>query len=347
MKAHRQYSAMLGALLTLCAPVAHAGPTVLRLHEMLAPDAAFSRLGLQAWAKGVEDDSHGQIKIEIHDSMNLGGKPAQLFDQARDGVVDLSWVVLGYSAGRFPATTTFELPFMVANGEATSRAFQTFCMAHCAAEFADVRVIAWHTHGPALIHANRAIARLEDVQGLRLRPGSAAIGQLLGKAGATPVSMPATEVYDALKSGQIEATTIPWSSEVNTAKPASDFLHFHTQAGGKRGFYTQTFALVMNKAAYAHLSPALRAVIDRHSGLRAATQFGRAMDQSDRLGREAAQSHGDTLITLTPEETARWQALGQPVIDEWLTTMKGKGLDGPALLQEARALIAKGDKRGG
>lgn len=347
MKNRNTAATALGAFLSLVAAQVQAKPVVLRLHEMLAPDAAFSRLGLLKWATLVEKESHGQIRIEIHDSMKLGGKPAQLYDQARDGTVDLSWVVLGYSAGRFPATTTFELPFMVANGEATSRALQGFCALRCKDEFADVHVIAWHTHGPALIHASRAITRLEDVRGLRLRPGTAAIGEVLGKAGAVPVAMPATEVYEALRTGQIEATTIPWSSEVNTAKPASDFLHFHTAAGGTRGFYTQTFALVMNKDAYAKLSPAQRIVIDRNSGMKTAALLGRAMDESDKLGRDMAKRHGDTLITLGADETRRWRTLAQPVIDSWLNAMKAKGMDGQGMLDQARALVSKGAKRGG
>ncbi|HZU62060.1 MAG TPA: TRAP transporter substrate-binding protein [Novosphingobium sp.] len=315
------------------------GVTTLRLHQMLPADAAFTRLGLQAWARAVEQDAGGRLRIEIHSGMELGGKPADLYDQARDGTVDLSWVVLGYTPGRFPATTTFELPFMVRSARATSQAFQSFCTLYCASAFGDVHVIAWHTHGPALIHASRPIASLDDLRGLRLRPGSAAIGQFLAAAGATTLAMPATQVYEALRSGQIDATTIPWSSEVNTSKPASDILHFHTAAGGPRGLYTQTFALVMNQAAYRRLPAPLRAVIDRHSGLAAARLFGQAMDESDRLGRTAALAHGDRLITLGPAETARWRQAAQPVIAAWRTAMQARGLEAGRLLARANALL--------
>ena len=44
--------------------------------------------------------------------MQLGGAPPQLFDQARDGVVDIVWTLPGYTAGRFPRLEVFELPFV-------------------------------------------------------------------------------------------------------------------------------------------------------------------------------------------------------------------------------------------
>ena len=46
--------------------------------------------------------------------MQLGGTPPQLYDQARDGVVDLVWTLPGNTPGRFPISETFELPFVAA-----------------------------------------------------------------------------------------------------------------------------------------------------------------------------------------------------------------------------------------
>lgn len=339
MKTFRSLVAAMAALTSLAPATLYAQPTTLRLHHMLSAQSAFSRLGLEKWARKIERDSHGQIRVELHPSMELGGKPADLYDQARDGTVDLSWIVLGYTPDRFPSSSTFELPFMVRSARQTSRALERYCETRCTADFSEVKVIAWHSHGPALIHASKPIERLEDLAGLTLRPGSAAIGQFLGDAGANTVAMPAPNVYAALRDGKIEATTIPWSSEVNTDKPVGDFLHFHTAAGGSRGLYTQTFALVMNPAAYQALPAKLRAVIDRNSGLVAATLFGAAMDRSDRLGRKIAQARGDRIITLDATESARWRERATPVVAAWRARMTARGLAADAMLAQANALL--------
>src|ERR1700754_2548881 len=89
----------------------------LRLHQFLPAAAAIPKDFLAPWARKVETDSRGRIKIELYPSLQLGGTPAQLYDQVRDGVVDLTWVPPGYTPGRFPKAETFELPFLSSDGE--------------------------------------------------------------------------------------------------------------------------------------------------------------------------------------------------------------------------------------
>ncbi|MDT9627841.1 hypothetical protein RTF48_24700, partial [Escherichia coli] len=85
---------------------------------------------LTPWVQKVEEESDGRISIELYHAMSLGGAPPQLFDQAQDGVVDLVWTIVGYTPGRFPSTEPFELPFMMVDGEITSKAFHEYCEAH-------------------------------------------------------------------------------------------------------------------------------------------------------------------------------------------------------------------------
>src|SRR5688572_32086216 len=61
--------------------------------------------------------------LSLHDALPIS--PPDLYDQARQGVVDLIWTVLGYTPGRFPKSEVFELPFMVTKGEPTSVAFRS------------------------------------------------------------------------------------------------------------------------------------------------------------------------------------------------------------------------------
>ena len=173
---------------------ANAAEVTLKLHHFLPPKSnAHARL-LDPWAKKVSELSGGKVEIQIFPSMQLGGKPPELYDQAKDGVVDIIWTVIGYTPGRFPSTEAFELPFVMTNGEATSRAFHEYCEKHCADEFKDVKVIAWHTHGPGLIHSKTPVNKLEDMQGLKIRGGSRTINEMLTRLGAEPIGMPVPAV---------------------------------------------------------------------------------------------------------------------------------------------------------
>ncbi len=81
------------------AGAASAQEVTLTLHQFLPPQASVPRLVLDVWADKVEQDSGGRIKIDRYPSMQLGGKPPELMDQAIDGVADIVWTVVGYTPG--------------------------------------------------------------------------------------------------------------------------------------------------------------------------------------------------------------------------------------------------------
>ncbi len=320
-------------------PVFGQQPITLRLHQMLPPQATIPARALTPWAQKVEAESGGRIKVQLFHAMQLGGAPVQLFDQARDGVVDFTWTVLGYTPGRFPRTEVFELPFITARAEASSRAIHEYVEKFAAEEFSSVKLIAVHTHGPGLFHTKQPVTGLETLRGMKVRGGSRIINNMLTKLGATPVGMPVPAVTEALSKGVIDGTTIPW--EVAPALKIAELVKNHTTFAGKDGLYTQTFAFSMNKAAYEKLPADLKKVIDANSGIETAAMFGRAMDAGDVVGRQIAERAGNNIVALDVAETQRWRRTAATVETDWVKEVGSKGMDGAKLASEARALIAK------
>ena len=72
----------------------------LKLHHSFSAVSAVHEKFLAPWARKVEADSGGRIRIDLFPSMQLGGAPAHLFDQARDGVADIVWAVPSATPGR-------------------------------------------------------------------------------------------------------------------------------------------------------------------------------------------------------------------------------------------------------
>jgi TRAP-type C4-dicarboxylate transport system substrate-binding protein len=312
--------------------------TTLRVHQMLPAQATIPAMAIEPWTKRVADASGGRLKFELYPAMQLGGAPPDLFDQARDGVVDLIWTVLGYTPGRFPKSEVFELPFMVTKGEPTSVAFQKFVEANSMDEFEGVKLLCVHAHGPGLFHTKDPVNKLEDLNGMKIRGGSRIINDLLTRLGAEPVGLPVPAVPEALSTGVISGTTIPW--EVTTSLKVAELVHNHTGFSGAHGLYTQTFGFTMNLDRYNSLPDDLKAIIDENSGVETARAFGRAMDDGDVVGLKVAQDLGNNIITLDEAETARWKEAAQPTIDKWLADMQSAGMDGQALLEAATAAVA-------
>lgn len=312
---------------------------VLRLHQFLPITESVPRDGLIPWAQAVEEASGGRIRVEHYPSMQMGGAAASLFDQTRDGVVDLAWTVLGYTPGRFPKSEVFEMPFLVASAEATSRAFQRFVEENAMDEFAEVKLIAVHTHGPGLFHTREPVARLEDLANMKIRGGSRVISAMLADLGAEPIGMPVPQVPESLTLRVIDGATIPW--QVTLSLRTSEIVSNHTEFSGDRGLYTQTFAFIMNQASYDRLPEDLQQVIDDHSGMEWAALFGRINDQDDAVARQLALDRGNTIITLDATETARWRAAAQVTIEHWLAEAEEQGIDGERLYARALELVAE------
>ena len=328
--------------LGLGATAAMAQEVTLRLHQFLPPQANVPKLILDVWADNVEEASEGRIKVERYPAMQLGGTPPELMDQAIDGVADVVWTVVGYTPGRYPSTEVFELPFMMTNARAASSAYWQMFEKHMKdTEFKDVHILGAWVHGPGLLHTNKEVRTPDDLQGMKIRGGSRLANRLLETFGATPVGMPVPAIPEGLSKGVIDGTTIPW--EVTPALKVSELVKNHTEFTGN-ALYVLTFVLAMNKDKYESLPDDLKKVVDDNSGLEFSIFAGGTQSDADVGARQIAVDLGNNIVELNEEETKVWSDAAQPIYDEWIAEMKEKGIDGQALIDEARALMADYDK---
>ena len=337
-------STLAGALaLTAIAamPVAAIAQEVtLRLHQFMPPVASLPKHVLKPWGERLAAESGGRLTVQHFDTMSLGGRPPELIDQARDGVVDVILTLVGYTPGRFPRSEVFELPFMMKDPVATSVAFWDMVESDFQAnEFADMKILSAWVHGPGVIHSSEPIERLEDMKGKTVRGPTRVITDMLGELGATPVGMPLPSIPQSLSKGVIDSTVIPW--EITPSIRLTELVGNHTEMGGDEALYTATFVLVMNKVKYESLPDDLRAVLDAESGAKFSRIAGQLMLDKDAPGRAIAEKAGNNIIKLDEAETARWKAAAQPVYDRWIADMKAKGIDGKELIARAKAQIAK------
>ena len=313
----------------------------LKFHTFMAPMSNVWLTMHKPWMEKVEKDSGGRIKFEAYPAMQLGGTPVQLYDQARDGVVDVCWTLPANTAGRFPRIEVFELPFVMNNAEATSKAYWEYFQTHAADEFKETQVLALHVHGPGMFHSvNKQIKSASDLKGMKVRGPTRQVTKLLGSIGATPVGMPLPQIPDALSKGTVEACVIPW--EVVPSVKVHELTKFHSEfPASSPAFYTTTFVMAMNKSKYESLAPDLKKVIDANSGLATSGWLGKTQQGNDPNGRKAATDRGNSIYTFSAAETEEFVKLSSKVDDEWGADMDKRGFKGAALLEAAKALIAK------
>lgn len=309
----------------------------LKVHHFLPPPSTTHSKILVPWAEKVEQDSGGRIKVELYPAMQLGGKPPQLIDQVRDGVADIVWTLPGYTPGRFPKMSVFDLPFMVSNAEATSQALQAFYEENARDEWSDVKVLWFHTHARGLIHTiSKPVTKAADIDGLKLRAPNREIGNALGELGASPVFMPVPALPEALSKGVVDGAVIPW--EIVPALKLHQLAKHHAETPGPRGMYTAVFVYAMNKDKYDSLPDDLKKVIDDNSGMAMSKSTGALWDVAETPGKKLAMEAGNSIVQLSDAEVAMIREKTQPVIDAWISNA---GDNGQALYDSANALLDK------
>jgi len=324
-------AAAVGFAAAMFGSTATAQDVTLRLHQFLPPPATVPSKILKPWAQGVEEASGGRIAIQHFDAMSLGGRPPELMDQARDGVVDLTMTVVGYTPGRFPRTEVFELPFMTTSPVATSAAYWEMVANDMQAnEYKDVKVLGAWVHGPGVIHTKDGVSNLEDMEGLTLRGPTRIINDLLSELGAEPVGMPLPAIPEALSKGVVKGTVIPW--EVTPAIRLSELVGHHTEFSGDQSLYTAAIVLVMNKAKYDALPDDLKAILDAESGAKLSTFAAQIMWDMDPGARKIAEKAGNAITVLDEAEVARWKEASKPVVERWISDLPSSVARGYILL---------------
>ena len=331
-------SAAYLAACVLCAPIAGAGaePITLRLHSFNSPKSISSQLFLEPWAEEIEDRSNGRVTVQVFPAMQLGGKPADLYGQARDGVVDIAWTLPGYSPGRFPLTEVFELPFVCADAASTSQALTMFHHKWLRDEYRDTHPLVFHATAPNHIHSvDREIRTLEDIRGLKIRAASQTVAATLETLGAVPVGMPISQVYEALARGVVDGAWIPWT--ILRPFRLYEVAQYHTEVS----LGCTLFVLTMNKARYDGLPANVRQILDDTTGLALAHRLGRIWQEDETTGRDIALRRGHRIVPLTEAERTRWRTATASVVDAWVAKVDGMGYDGRALLADAQTLIGR------
>ncbi len=322
---------------------AHAQEYTFKLHHFLPPVAPAQTKMLEPWAEKINKESNGRIKIDIYPSMQLGGKPPQLMDQVRDGVVDLVWTLPGYTPGRFTRTEVFELPFMHSTTLATDKALQEYARNH-GEDFEDYHIIVHHVHAGQLFHSHDPIRKVEDIQGLKIRTPNRIGGWMIEAMGATPVGAPVPAIPEMLSKKVVDAVLIPY--EVTLPLKVHEMVKYHTTLDDPTfpRLNTSTFVIAMNKDKYESLPDDLKKVMDDNSGDNIVEWVAKIWSDVEQPGHDAAMKTGE-LIKLPPEEVAKLREMAEKqVADRWIADVSDKGIDGAALVAEARQLLEKYSK---
>ncbi|MGO2581704.1 MAG: TRAP transporter substrate-binding protein [Halomonas sp.] len=277
---------------------------------------------LQAWADTVGEESGGDLTIQMFPSGTLA-KPDSIYEAAANGIADIGATAQGYTAGRFPLSQIVELPGIAATATQGACVLQTlYEEGHLDSEYEDTRPLFMFTTGPGGIHTiDTDVQTPADLEGLRIRRPTAVAGEMLENMGATPVGMPAPDIYTSMQRGVIDGLSFPW--EGLKGFRINELVSYHTEVP----FYTLIFVATMNQHAYENLTPEQQAIIDNNSGMKWAEKAGEVFDRLDVEGKQEAVDAGHTIREIeNPLQHPDWQGPLETGIENYLTELEERGL---------------------
>jgi TRAP-type C4-dicarboxylate transport system substrate-binding protein len=295
----------------------------------------------EPFAEKVSKDSNGRIAIQLYPYMTIGGRPADLFSQVSDGVVDFAMIMINLTPGRFLKTETVELPLIFSNAPASSKAMHEFIMENTVEEFNTVIPLGFGVTGPSILNMK---SDGNSVIGKKIRISSKVTGNLLRKQQGVPIGMAITEVGPSLQKGVLDGVIT--SMEGAGIATSYEFAKHIIYMPDNKSINTAAFALVMNKQSFNKLPKDLQEVILKNSGITLSEKIGTAQHLGDERIKERAVSTGAKFTVLSREEFKSWEKSAKEVEEEWIKDKESAGVNNPKMLiDKLKSKVKKYDKK--
>jgi TRAP-type C4-dicarboxylate transport system substrate-binding protein len=281
----------------------------LKLATFVPPTHIIMARVLTPWSQEIAAASGNKLTVRMFPSMQLGGKPPELYRQAVQGISDICFTLPGYTSGDFPMMALTELPGMATSAEDGTKKLWANFDKFLSGEYKDTKVLMlWNSDTASIMSKTKPIRTLEDMKGMKIRTPSAAQSAQLEALGAIPIDMPAGQIYNALDRGVVDASMIPMSAALDFK--LIEVAKYYTI---NAPFGRSPFLVAMNRSRYEKLPADLKKIIDDTTGLKLSLKGAQTYDTHNDAALEAAKKDKE-LITLSADENKRWREAFRPLI---------------------------------
>lgn len=306
-----------------------AGAETLKFAHFVPPAHTITEAIVDPLVNGTAAATGGSLVIQVYPGGELGPGPVEQYVRAVTGVADITWGLAGYTSAQFPLSMIVELPGVVnGNGDGYERVWRAYDQ-YLTGEFPGTRPLAlWTSEPNVLIMKEKEIRAPADLAGLKIRVSGAVPGRVLEALGATPVQMPANEMYNALQTGLIDGILTGASAirDFKLNEVASVYVE-----GASLG--NILFYVVLNEAKYQSLPDAEKAAIDANSGL-ALSKSGEDVwnRNAASMMKELKADPAKTVITLNGDEVTAFNNVTLAIRDTVIDELEAQGLPAKAVL---------------
>lgn len=292
---------------------------------------------LQSWADEVEKATEGHVKITIYAGATLSAA-ADVADKVMAGAVDIGWLYTAYFAGQCPLTDVINLPMQgfgepISTTEALWDLYEKY--PEVQAEWSRFKLLMLYGNpGMILCSADKPLTSTEDLKGLSVRCTSGAITDVLSAWGASPVTIPTTDLYESLEKKNITS----YIFEPSGIKTWSlyELTKYYTDVE----LYDGPFAVIVNLDSWNKIPAEYQEIIEGLSGREASVAAAEAFAADVEEGRKLIEENGGVFLEMTDEEYAGFCVEADKYAEQWAKDLSTDSFDAAAYLADAKASVA-------
>ena len=331
MRSFKRSGMAAGLVAALFAGSALAAPTVLRASHQFpggkgdVRDDMVQMIAKEAKAANVD------LEIQVYPGASLF-KPNQQWNAMVDGQLDLSLFPLDYASGKVPTFSATLMPGLIRSQERAKRVNKSQFMKDIRAEIEKHGVIvlsdAWFAGGMAA--KKSCILKPGDLSGMKFRAAGPTFAAMWEAAGASIVSPPSNEIYNAFQTGVVTGTDTSLGTFASTRLyEVTDCL----TAPGNNALWMMYEPLLMSKKSLDKLTKRQQTVV-LNAGKKAQAYYEKKADAVNAEAIKAFEDHKVKVVTLSNAQYDEWVNLakksayarfakdvpnGQKLIDEALS----------------------------
>jgi tripartite ATP-independent transporter DctP family solute receptor len=269
--------------------------------------------GAKKFAELVEQKSGGKMKVRLFPSGQLGGD-LQTVSALQGGTIDITVLNAGLLVGQVKEFGLFDLPFLFGNPKEADAVTDGPFGQKLQESLGPKNLVGlgyWDLGFRNLTNSRRPVAKLEDIQGLKIRVLQSPIYiDLFNTLGANSVPLPFPELYTAL-----EQKTVDGQENPATVIQTSKFAEVQKYLTFTRHIYNPQI-VIFSKRVWDRFDPEERKVIEEAAAEAKVYQRQLSRD-AEAKAIEQLKAQGMQLTELSPEEVARLREKVKPVTEKF------------------------------
>ena len=330
---------LLAGALAFVLPVLTAGDlkaeTVLKFAVTVPLENATATQVFKPWADKVNEEAKGEFRIQVY-GLELANS-RNVWERTLNGVADIGWALHGTVGLPFPKTSVITLPLLVEDkqaGAASAALWKLYESGLLADEYKGVKVLGLVALPVQGLATKSKIAKFDDLKGQKIRSADKLSGDIATALGGSPISLSATEVYQALSRGVVDSAIANWimMGAFRLTEVTNDYIT-GVPLGSPSGF------IVMNPKSYEKLSDKGKQILEKHIGAGMSRSIGDGLERLSHNLRDSIVKNNNkyNVIELDAGDRKRWADALKAAEDRWIADTP----DGKKVIEQFKAELEK------